>query len=166
VARILGVDPGSRVTGYGVVEETRGELRAVDCGVIRPDADAPASQRYRAIHDGLEELIGRHRPDVMAVESLFFCRSAASAIKLAQVRGVVLLAAAQAGLDVYEYAPRRIKQAVVGRGAASKEQVQQMIAALLGLAEAPQPADAADALAVAVCHAQAEASPRGGGERT
>ncbi len=165
MGRILGIDPGSRVTGYGIVEEARGELRAVDCGVIRLDVAAPASQRYLAIHDGLEALIGRHRPDVMAVESLFFCKSASSAIKLAQVRGVVLLAAAQAGLEVYEYAPRRIKQAVVGRGAASKVQVQQMIKVLLGLPEAPQPEDAADALAVAICHAQAVGSARGG-ERT
>ncbi len=165
MGRILGIDPGSRVTGYGIVEEARGELRAVDCGVIRLDVAAPASQRYLAIHAGLEALIGRHRPDVMAVESLFFCKSASSAIKLAQVRGVVLLAAAQAGLEVYEYAPRRIKQAVVGRGAASKVQVQQMIKVLLGLPEAPQPEDAADALAVAICHAQAVGSVRGG-ERT
>lgn len=166
MGRILGVDPGSRVTGYGIVEANRGELRAVDCGVIRPDPETPASQRYRVIHDGLTTLIGRHRPEVMAVESLFFCKSASSAIKLAQVRGVVLLAAAEAGLEVYEYAPRRIKQAVVGRGAASKVQVQQMIKVLLGLAEVPRPADAADALAVAVCHAQAAGSARGGGART
>jgi crossover junction endodeoxyribonuclease RuvC len=164
LGRILGVDPGSRVTGYGIVEADRGEMRAVDYGVIRPEAEAPASERYRVIHDGLRTLIGRHRPDVMAVESLFFCRSASSAIKLAQVRGVVLLAAAEAGLEVFEYAPRRIKQAVVGHGAASKVQVQQMIKALLGLAEAPRPADAADALAVAICHAQAGAAR--GGART
>ena len=155
MARILGVDPGSRLTGYGIVEDTRGEMRALDCGVIRPGPGAPASQRCLIIHDALETLIARHRPDVVAVESLFFCRSASSAIKLAQVRGVVLLAAAEAGLEIYEYAPRRVKQAVVGRGAATKEQVQQMIARLLGLAEAPRPADAADALAVALCHLQA-----------
>jgi len=166
LARILGVDPGSRITGYGIVDEVRGELRAVDYGVIRADAAAPASARYLAIRDALGELIGRHRPDVMAVESLFFCRNASSAIKLAQVRGVVLLAAAEAGLAVYEYAPRRIKQAVVGRGAASKVQVQQMVKALLGLAEVPTPDDAADALAVAICHAQTASSARGGGERT
>jgi crossover junction endodeoxyribonuclease RuvC len=163
---ILGIDPGSRATGYGIIEHARGELQAIDCGVIRPDAGAPASARYLAIRDALAELIGRHRPDVMAVESLFFCRNASSAIKLAQVRGVVLLAAAEAGLEVYEYAPRRVKQAVVGRGAASKVQVQQMVKALLGLAEVPKPDDAADALAVAICHAQTAASPRGGGERT
>ena len=162
MSRILGVDPGSRVTGYGIVEDDRGELRALDCGVIRADPKAPASQRCLVIHEALGTLIGRHRPDVVAVESLFFCRSASSAIKLAQVRGVVLLAAAEAGLEIYEYAPRRVKQAVVGRGAATKEQVQQMITRLLGLAEVPQPADAADALAVAICHAQAAASPRGG----
>jgi len=166
LGKILGVDPGSRATGYGVVDEQNGELRVVDCGVIRADPETPASQRYLAIHDGLEALIGRHRPDVVAVESLFFCKSASSAIKLAQVRGVVLLAAAEAGLEVYEYAPRRVKQAVVGRGAASKEQVQQMTKALLGLPEVPKPADAADALAVAICHAQTATSPRGGGERT
>jgi crossover junction endodeoxyribonuclease RuvC len=165
VARILGVDPGSRATGYGVVEDRNGDLRVIDFGVIRPDVDAPASQRCRTIHEGLETLIGRHRPDVMAVESLFFCKSASSAIKLAQVRGVVLLAAAEAALEIYEYAPRRIKQAVVGRGGASKVQVQEMIKVLLGLDEVPA-ADAADALAVAICHAQAAGSPRGGGART
>jgi crossover junction endodeoxyribonuclease RuvC len=166
VGTILGVDPGSRVTGYGIVEQVRGELRAVDCGVIRPDAAAPASERYLVIHDSLATLITQFHPDVVAVESLFFCKSASSAIKLAQVRGVVLLAAAEAGLEVYEYAPRRVKQAVVGRGSASKVQVQQMVKALLGLAEVPKPEDAADALAVAICHAQAANSPRGGGERT
>lgn len=165
MAVILGVDPGSRVTGYGLVEETRGELRVIDCGAIRPDVEAPASQRCLAIHDGLATLIGRHRPDVAAVESLFFCKNAASAIKLAQVRGVVLLAAAEAGLDVYEYAPRRVKQAVVGRGAAAKVQVQEMVKVLLGLPEVPKPADAADALAVAICHAQTIGSARAG-ERT
>lgn len=163
---ILGVDPGSRITGYGVVEERQGELHAVDCGVVRPDADAPASERYLVIRNALAELIGRYRPDVVAVESLFFCRNASSAIKLAQVRGVVLLAAAEAGLPVYEYAPRRVKQAVVGRGGAAKEQVAEMVKALLGLREAPEPADAADALAVAICHAQAAGSPLVGGART
>jgi crossover junction endodeoxyribonuclease RuvC len=166
MGRILGVDPGSRVTGYGIVEEARGELRVVDCGVIRADAGAPVSERYLAIHDALAVLIGRHRPEVVAVESLFFCKNASSAIKLAQVRGVVLLAAAEAGLETYEYAPRRVKQAVVGRGSAAKVQVQEMVKVLLGLAEVPQPADAADALAVAICHAQAASSPLGGGGRT
>ncbi|MBN1918252.1 MAG: crossover junction endodeoxyribonuclease RuvC [Verrucomicrobia bacterium] len=166
MGRILGIDPGSRVTGYGVIEDERGELRPVDCGVVRLDGDAPASQRYVTIRTALADLIGRHRPDVAAVESLFFCRNASSAIKLAQVRGVVLLAVAEAGLPVYEYAPRRVKQAVVGRGSAAKEQVGEMVKVLLGLREVPQPADATDALAVAICHAQAAGSPRGGGERT
>jgi len=163
---ILGIDPGSRITGYGIIEEARGELRAVDCGVVRPDVGAPASERCLTIRNALAELIGRFRPDVVAVESLFFCRNASSAIKLAQVRGVVLLAAAEAGLAVYEYAPRRVKQAVVGRGGAAKEQVAEMVKVLLGLREAPEPADAADALAVAICHAQTAVSPLGGGERT
>jgi len=166
LARILGVDPGSRVTGYGIVDDDRDGVRVVDYGVVRPDPAAPASQRCLAIHESLEALIGRHRPAVVAVESLFFCKGASSAIKLAQVRGVVLLAAAEAGLEVYEYAPRRIKQAVVGHGGASKVQVQQMVKSLLGLSEVPKPADAADALATAICHAQAAGSPRGGGQQT
>ncbi len=150
---VLGVDPGSGVTGYGVVSRGDAEApRLLECGVIRPPAATDAAQRLVAIHGEIAELIRRHRPDVVAVETVFVAHNAKSALVLGQARGVVLLAAAQAGVTLAEYQPSVVKQAVTGTGAATKAQVQQMTARLLRLAAAPQPADAADGVAIALTH--------------
>ena len=155
--RILGIDPGSRIVGYGLVEvdeEAHGpaSLRYVECGVIQPPARGSFPQRLREIAAGLREVLAELGPTVVAVESVFVKRSVGAALKLGQARGVALLCAAEAGLPIHEYAPARVKRAVTGNGAASKHQVQQMVRALVGLKRAPR-ADAADALAVAICHA-------------
>lgn len=149
--RILGIDPGSRITGYGLIDADGSRLSYVDCGVITA-GEGPFPERLKLIFDGLTGLIGRHGPAEVAVEKVFVSRNAESALKLGQARGAAICAAVQAGLPVGEYAATRIKQAVVGRGAADKRQVQHMVCALLGLREKLK-ADAADALAVAVCHA-------------
>jgi crossover junction endodeoxyribonuclease RuvC len=150
---VLGVDPGTAATGYGVVERAAiGPLRLVECGVIRPPAGRPHPERLAVIFDELTDLVARHRPDVVAVETVFVAHNARSALVLGQARGMALLAAARAGLEVAEYAPRMVKKAVVGTGDASKGQVQQMVARLLRLKTAPRPADAADGVAIALTH--------------
>lgn len=152
---ILGIDPGSVVTGYGVIQANGSRLEAVDYGCIRGRSDDVASRRYARIFDGLQELMARVRPEVAAIESVFFCKNVRSAIKLGEARGVAILSLGHLGIPVYEYAPRRIKQAVVGFGAAHKTQVQSMVVKLLGLKETPKPEDVTDALAVAICHLNA-----------
>ena len=150
---VLGVDPGSNVTGYGVVSRTEaGQPRLVECGVVRPPAVKDAAQKLAAIHAEIAELIRRHRPDVVSIETVFVAHNARSALVLGQARGVVLLAAAQAGVPLAEYQPSVVKQAVTGTGAATKAQVQQMTARLLRLASPPSPADAADGVAIALTH--------------
>lgn len=149
--RVLGIDPGSIVTGYGVIDHDASGTRAVSYGVIKAQGDQlPA--RLRSIYDALYALAGDLKPDEVAVERVFVHRNVDSAIKLGQARGAALCAVFATTGVIEEYAPRQIKQAVVGGGAADKRQVQRMVSALLGLDE-PPPADAADALAVAVCHA-------------
>ncbi len=148
--RVLGIDPGSRVTGFGVVDFSGNSLRYEASGCIKPSV-AALSDRLKEIFEGVQEIITCHQPDVVAVEQVFMARNAQSALVLGHARGAVLCAAVQAGRSVAEYSALQIKQAVVGRGHAGKEQVQHMIVALLGLAATP-PADAADALACAVCH--------------
>lgn len=156
VIRILGIDPGSRVTGFGIVDSDGRSSRHVDSGCIRmPTGELP--ERLGVIFGGLREVIDRHRPTVMAVEEVFMARNAASALKLGQARGAAICAAVHGGLEVHEYAPRAIKLAVVGTGAAAKEQVQHMIGLMLALEDPPAP-DAADALAVALCHAHTQAT--------
>jgi crossover junction endodeoxyribonuclease RuvC len=155
--RILGIDPGSRIVGYGLVEvdeAARGpvSLRYVECGVIQPPGKGAFAERLRVIAVGLREVLADLAPTAVAVESVFVQRSVAAALKLGQARGVALLCAAEAGVRIHEYAPARVKKAVTGNGAASKAQVQQMVRALAGLRRAPR-SDAADALAVAICHA-------------
>jgi crossover junction endodeoxyribonuclease RuvC len=154
--RVFGIDCGSECTGYGVVDTgthpRNPELTAVAAGAIRVSRKEAMAVRLLRIHAELCGLIALHRPDVVAIEDVFYSANAQSAIKLGQVRGVALLAAAQAGLPVAEYAPLSIKSSVVGYGLATKDQVQFMVARLLRLPQAPQPADAADALAVAICH--------------
>lgn len=149
--RVLGIDCGSNFTGFGVVESDGRSFRAVDCGVITTVARFPFAERLKQISDRLRELIHAHSPEVMAVEEVFYSVNVKSLIKLGQVKGIVLLAAADAGLAVHEYSPLEIKSGVVGYGRAEKSQVQQMVKALLGLHEIPAE-DAADALAVALCH--------------
>jgi crossover junction endodeoxyribonuclease RuvC len=150
MTRILGIDPGSRATGYGVVEVTRGQCRYVASGCIRTtQGELPG--RLGEIYSGVAALIAEHAPDAAAVEQVFMARNASSALKLGQARGAALAAVVMAGLPVAEYAARRVKQAVTGTGAATKEQVQHMVCRLLALNTAPR-GDAADALAIAICH--------------
>jgi crossover junction endodeoxyribonuclease RuvC len=150
--RIFGIDPGSERTGYGCVDLTAGRHDMVICGYLAAPAGAAFPDRLKVIHAGLVTLLAVHRPAAVAVESIFHARNVRSALKLAHARGVALLAAAEAGLPVFEYSPAEVKRAVVGFGRAEKHQVQQMVQLLLGLDAAPQPHDAADALAVALCH--------------
>ena len=148
---ILGIDPGSRITGYGVIRTLGGRIEYLGSGCIRmPDGELPA--RLKLIHDGVSEIIRQFNPDLFAIEQVFMARNPDSALKLGQARGVAIVVAVNAGLEVAEYAARQIKQSVVGTGGADKEQVEHMVRQLLKLPANPQ-ADAADALAVALCHA-------------
>jgi crossover junction endodeoxyribonuclease RuvC len=152
---ILGIDPGTRVTGYGIIKMVgRNRYVLIDYGCIRPPPKLCINDRYLIIHEGAEELIEKHQPDVLSIETQFVHKNPQSAIKLGMARGVVIVAARKRGVDVVEYAPTTAKRSVTGRGQASKEQVQSMIQHLLGLKEKPTPEDAADALALAICHAQ------------
>ena len=150
--RIFGIDPGSERTGYGCVETDGRRHRLIDCGAITALAGDDFPQRLEKIHRELSLLLARWRPDCVAIESLFYANNVRSALKLGHARGVAMLAAVEAGCPVVEYTPAEIKRAVVGYGRAEKHQVQQMIKLLLGLPKVPTPHDAADALAVAICH--------------
>lgn len=150
--RIFGIDPGSTRTGYGCVQSDGSRHRLVCFGSISAPAGSTFPVKLKAIHSGLIALIAEHRPDFIAIEDLFHAKNVRSALKLGHARGVALLAAMEAGVPIAEYAPSEIKLAVVGYGRAEKSQVQQMVQMLLGLAEPPTPHDAADALAVALCH--------------
>lgn len=150
---ILGLDPGYAITGYGLVQYQESRLKPLDYGTVTTPVDMAFEYRLKAIFDGVEALIGRYQPQVVAVEELFFYNNKTTAIGTAQARGMVLLAAARQGLPVYEYTPMQIKKAVTGYGRADKQQVQLMVQALLGLQQMPRPDDAADALAVAICQA-------------
>jgi crossover junction endodeoxyribonuclease RuvC len=151
--RVLGIDCGTEYTGYGIVELCPNDrLLCITCGAIKVSAREPMPMRLSRISTRLQELIAEHQPDRVAIEDVFYAVNVKSALKLGQVRGVAMLAAASAGVEVAEYAPLSIKSAVVGYGKAEKHQVQQMVARLLNLDEIPEPADAADALAIAICH--------------
>ncbi len=150
---ILGVDPGTAITGYGVVQSDDDGLRMITYGVITTPSDWQMPQRLQHIYAELVTLIRQHQPTDAVVEKLFFSKNVRTALSVGQARGVALLAAAQAGLTLHEYTPLEIKQAVVGYGRAEKTQIQQMVKLLLQLDHAPQPDDAADALAIAICHA-------------
>ncbi len=150
--RILGIDPGSRITGYGVIEADRGNLFFVSCGVVKTTARYPLNYRLNEIFEGLNEVVQLHEPVVAAVEEVFMSENPRSALKLGQARGAAVLAAMQNGLNVHDYSPRAIKQAVCGYGQADKQQVQHMVRVLLNLSKSPS-SDAADALSVAICHA-------------
>ena len=147
---VIGVDPGTQVTGYGVVARSGTVSTLVECGVIRTQVRAPLPSRLREIHDGITELLVRHRPDVMSVEDVFYSRNVRTTVTLGHARGVILLAAEQHSVRVHEIAPAEIKKMVTGTGAATKEQVQFMVARLLRLKSAPKPADAADGVAAAL----------------
>ncbi|MDS4027023.1 MAG: crossover junction endodeoxyribonuclease RuvC [Candidatus Contendobacter sp.] len=149
--RLLGIDPGSRVTGYGILDMDGPRSRYVASGCIQTDSNRPVPERLKTIFEGVTGVIRTYQPAEVAAEQVFMHRNPDSALKLGQARGAALCAVVIAGLPVSEYAPRAIKQAVVGGGAADKSQVQRMVALLLNLSE-PPPADAADALAVAICH--------------
>ncbi len=150
---VIGIDPGTATTGYGLIRQAPdGSISMVDYGVMETSPDLPMSQRLLSLHEQLSQIILLHRPQSGAVEKLFFQRNVTNAISVGQARGVVLLALAQAGLPVAEYTPMQVKQAVAGYGGADKNQIQQMVRALLDLQELPRPDDAADALAVAICH--------------
>lgn len=149
---VLGIDPGTATTGYGLVRETSEGIQLVDFGaIITPSTDDPA-YRLLQLHEQLTKLIELHRPDSGSVEKLFFQRNVTTAISVGQARGVILLAFAQSNLPVYEYTPLEVKQAVTGYGRADKKQIQIMVKALLNLDLIPKPDDAADALAIAICH--------------
>ena len=153
---ILGIDPGTATMGYGIVERTGGSLRAVDYGALTTSADLPLPERLAAIHACVVELIETHHPNLVAVERLFFSKNAQSAFGVGQARGVVLLAAAQADIPVREATPNEVKVGVTGYGNADKDQVGRMVAVILQLTEVPTPDDTADALAIAICTANAE----------
>lgn len=150
---IIGIDPGTTVTGYGIVSLKNGVYTALDFGCIRPPAKQKLTDRYLIIFNGIEQLIKTYKPDSLAVETQYVQKNVQSALKLGMARGVAIIAAKKNGLPVYEYAPSRAKKAVVGNGNASKYQVQSMIQRLLCLDILPEPEDAADALALALCHA-------------
>jgi len=150
--RVLGIDPGTATTGYGLVEEVGGNLEAVAFGAVRTPAGQPMPARLQLIYRAVADLAAKWKPTGAAVEELFFNSNVRTAMSVGQARGVILLALADAGLTVAEYTPSAIKQAVTGYGNADKAQMQKMVRLLLGLAEPPRPDDAADALAVAICH--------------
>ena len=160
---VLGIDPGTAAMGYGIVESTGGRLRSIDFGVLATSPDVALPERLLAAHAGIAGLIVSHAPSVVAVERLFFSRNVQTAFAVGQARGVVLLAAAQAGLPVVEATPNEVKSAIAGYGAADKEQVQRMVQVVLGLSRPPTPDDAADALAIAVWAAGAVTSGRAAG---
>lgn len=157
---VLGIDPGTAVTGYGIIrKEGRNPLTLIECGVIRTKPRDPLPQRLAEIYDGIVELIRRHSPNVLSIEDIFYARNVRTTVVLGHARGVILLAAVQAGLEIHESPPAEIKKAVAGTGAATKLQVQFMVARLLRLKSAPQPTDAADGVAAALAFALAPDLP-------
>jgi crossover junction endodeoxyribonuclease RuvC len=150
---VMGIDPGVASTGFGVVALTGAEMTAVDGGVIEAPTTEPAAQRLKRIHEALAELLSLHEPVALALEEVYFNRNVRSAIAVGQSRGVALLAAGQRGIDCFDYTPQAVKKSVCGSGAAAKEQVQRMVARLLSMSRPPASEHAADALAVAICHA-------------
>ena len=156
---IIGIDPGTAITGYGLVRENQdGSIGVVDYGAIITTADKPLHKRLLDLYEGLKEILQQYRPQSGAVEKLFFQRNVRTAISVGQGRGVALLAMAEADIETAEYTPLEVKQAVVGYGGADKLQVQHMVQALLNLDQIPKPDDAADALAVAICHPSVSSS--------
>ena len=158
--RILGIDPGIATIGFGIIDFDRAANRYkyINCGVITTPAHTPLSDRLSTIYDDLTELIEAFKPDVVSIEELFFNTNITTGISVAHGRGVILLACRKAGLEIYEYTPLQVKQAVVGYGRAEKKQVMEMVKRLCGLSEVPKPDDAADAVSLALCHARSSTS--------
>lgn len=152
--RILGIDPGYAIIGWGVIDYQRGRFLPVDFGAVTTPAGMPFGQRLQLIYEGLTQQLEAHHPDVMAIEKLYFQSNKTTAIEVAEARGVILLAAQNAGVPVFEYTPLQVKSAVTGYGQAQKPQVMEMTRRLLRLTQVPKPDDTADALAIAICHAQ------------
>lgn len=153
---VLGIDPGTAATGYGIVERTGSKLRAIDYGCLETLPTQELPQRLLEIHQAIIELIDTHHPSLLGVERLFFNKNVRTAFAVGQARGVVLLAAAERGIPVFEYGPHEVKMAVTGYGRADKRQVQLMVQVILGMSVLPRPDDAADALAVAICLAHGQ----------
>ena len=156
--RILGIDPGYGITGFGLIEGERGQFKLLRCGAITTPAGMDFSARLEIIYEDMKQLLEVAKPDVVAIEELFFGQNVTTGIGVAQSRGVILLAIRQAGLEVFSYKPAQVKQAVVGYGNATKHQVQDMTKRLLRLQAMPKPDDAADAIALALCHARSSTS--------
>ena len=156
--RILGIDPGIATVGFGVVDSQRGRQKYVSCGVITTPAGLPLSSRLDQIYEDLQELVSAVKPDCAAIEELFFNTNITTGIAVAHGRGVILLALSRAGVPIYEYTPLQVKQAVVGYGRAEKRQVIDMVKRILDMKTAPKPDDAADAVAIALCHARSATS--------
>ncbi len=150
---ILGIDPGTANTGYGVINKIKQHLKVLGYGCIITDPKFSTAERLKRINKELEALIKKYKPDIVAVEDIFFFKNLKTAVKVSQARGVVMLTACKRGVSIAEYTPLQVKLAITSYGRADKNQVQQMVKVLLGLAEIPRPDDAADALAVAICHA-------------
>ena len=156
--RVLGIDPGYAIVGWGVVDYAGNRFAPVDFGAVCTDAGVPFERRLDGVYAGVKDVIERTQPEVLAIEKLFYQHNQTTVIGVAEARGVILLAAAQAGLPIYEYTPMQVKQAVVGYGLAEKKQVMDMVKRLLKLKAVPRPDDAADALAIAICHARSATS--------
>lgn len=159
--RILGIDPGYAIVGYGIIDYNSNHFSVVDYGAITTKAHTPFEQRLTSIYCGMTQLISTYKPDAMSIEKLFFNTNTTTAIDVAQARGVIVLSAAQGGLDIAEYTPLQVKQSVVGYGRAEKKQVQEMTRLMLNLKAVPKPDDTADALALAICHAHSAGSMLG-----
>ncbi len=151
--KILGIDPGTGITGFGIIDAVKGKYRLVDAGVVRTPAKTPMEERLETIFDNISEIITEHQPQIMSIEKLFFAQNVTTAMSVSQARGVVLLCGQQAKMQVYEYTPLQIKQTVTGYGKADKKQMQEMVRVLMGLKEVPKPDDCADAIAAAITHA-------------
>ncbi len=156
--RVLGIDPGLAIVGWGVIDYQNVRFCPIACGSVTTEAGAPTEARLTEIYDGVVQLIEKYRPDAMAIEELFFNTNITTGIRVAEARGIIMLAAAQHGVEIFEYTPLQVKQAVVGYGRAEKKQVIAMVTTLLNLPAPPKPDDTADALAIAICHAHSGGS--------
>jgi crossover junction endodeoxyribonuclease RuvC len=152
--RVLGIDPGTVVIGYGVIDSQQNEMTLVTCGALTCQERSPVGERLNYLYNKLAEVVLRYQPEAVAIEQPFVAKNVRSALAIGRAQAVAMLAASQRNIPTYEYTPRQVKQSVADYGASSKEQVQEMVRLQLGLAQAPQPSDAADALAVAICHLQ------------
>lgn len=154
--RILGIDPGTAITGWGLIESDNGEINPLKYGCVRTPANSPRADRLKHIFRSLSDIISKNKPDEVAIEELFFFKNEKTVISVAEARGTAIVAATQSDLPVFEYTPLQVKQALTGYGRASKSQIQEMVRVSCKLKERPEPDDAADALAVAICHSQTQ----------